>query len=215
MGLWDSEARVEGLVEEHIEYVEKVFSRFGEGMKIWLEDGDIEEAKELAGEIRKLEGRADDVRREIERELIGGALLAHSREEIMELINGVDKLANAGEASMNFAALQEIEIPEDLKPLVIDIVDRTLEIMDHVHKGVVGLMEGKEEEAREATKAIEIGEGDVDDIELDFIRRLFATELDLAEKILLRQYLETLVEISDRAEDLSDRLDTILAIRRA
>ncbi|MBS3765422.1 DUF47 family protein [Candidatus Bipolaricaulota bacterium] len=215
MGLWDSEARVEELVEDHIEYVEKVFSRFGEGMKIWLEDGDIEEAKELAGEIRKLEGSADDVRREIEKELIGGALLAHSREEIMELINGVDKLANAGEASMNFAALQEIEIPEDLKPLVIDIVDRTMEIMDDVHKGVVGLMEGKEDEAREATKAIEIGEGDVDDIELNFIRRLFATELDLAEKVQLRQYLETLVEISDRAEDLSDRLDTILAIRRA
>lgn len=214
MGLWDSEAKVEGLVEKHLEYVEKVFTRFGEGMKVWLEDGDIQKAKDLAREIRNLEGRADDIRRDVEKELIGGALLAHSRGQIMELVGGVDKLANAGEASMNFAALQEIQVPEGLKPLVIDIVDRTLEIMDHVHDGVIDLMEGKEEEAREATKAIEIGEGDVDDLERDFIRELFATELELAEKILLRQYLETLVEVSDRAEDLSDRLDTILAIRR-
>lgn len=214
MGLWDSEARVEELVEKHLEYVEKVFSRFGEGMKTWLKDGDIDEARKLAAEIRNLEGRADDVRREIERELIGGALLAHSREEIMELVGGVDKLANAGEASMNFAALQEIKVPEELKPLVIDIVNRSLEIMNHVHDGVVYLLQGKGGEARKATKAIEIGEGDVDDLERDFISQLFDTNLDLAEKILLRQYLETLAEISDRAEDLSDRLDMILAIRR-
>lgn len=214
MGLWDSEAKVEDLVEKHLKYVEEVFTRFGEGMKIWLEDGDINQARELASEIRDLEGRADDIRRDVEKELIGGALLAHSRGEIMELVGGVDKLANAGEASMNFAAFQKIRVPEELKPLVIDIVDRSLEIMDHVHKGVVGLMEGKEEEVREAAKAIEIGEGDVDDLERDFISQLFNTDLDLAEKILLRQYLETLVEVSDRAEDLSDRLDTMLAIRK-
>lgn len=214
MDFWWSESRIEELIEDHLEHVEKVFVKFGEGIKVWMDHEDIDEAGELTHKVRNLERRADEVRREIEKELIGGALLANSRGRIMDLVGRVDKLANAGEATMNFTVLQEIRVPDQLKPLVIEIVDRTLEIIDHVRDGVLDLLEGKVDEALEATKAIEIGESNIDELEQDFIGQLFTMDLDLAEKILLRQFLETLVETSDRAEDFSDRLDMILAIRR-
>lgn len=214
MAFWNTENRVEELVEEHLDHVEKVLKKFGEGMKVWVDHEDVEEAEDLADEIRDLEGRADDIRRDIEKVLIGGALLANSRGQIMDLVERIDKLANAGEAAMNFAVLQEIKVPEELKPLIIQIVDKTLEIIDHVRQGMLELMEGDDDSAREETKKIEIGEGDVDDLERKFISRLYSTELDLAEKLLLREYLEVLVEVSDRSEDFSDRLDTIIAIRK-
>ncbi len=215
MAFWDTENRVEDLVEEHLDHVEKVLKKFGEGMKAWVKHEDIEEAEDLADEIRDLEGRADDIRRDIEKVLIGGALLANSRGQIMDLVERIDKLANAGEAAMNFAVLQKITVPEELKPLIIKIVDETLEIINHVRQGMLELMEGDDDSAREETKKIEIGEGDVDDLEREFISELYSTELDLAEKLLLREYLEVLVEVSDRSEDFSDRLDTIIAIRKA
>ena len=214
MVFWETEKRIEDLVEDHLDHVEKVLKKFGEGMKKWIEHEDMEEAENLTHEIRDLEGRADDIRRDIEKELIGGALLANSRGQIMDLVERVDKLANAGEAAMNFAVLQKIKPPEELKPLIVKIIDRTLEIIDHVRLGMIDLMEGSDEEAREETKKIEIGEGDVDKLEREFISKLFDTELELAEKILLRQYLEILVEVSDRSEDFSDRLDTVIAIRK-
>jgi len=212
---WETEERIESLVEEHLDHVEEALKKFGEGMKKWVEHEDMEEAENMAHEIRKLEGRADDIRRDIEKELIGGALLANSRGQIMDLVERVDKLANAGEAAMNFAVLQKLKIPDELKPLIVKIVDRTLEIINHVKLGMIDLMEGKDEEAREETKKIEIGEGDVDKLEREFISKLFDSELELAEKIFLRQYLEVLVEVSDRSEDFSDRLDTVIAIRKA
>ena len=98
----------------------------------------------------------------------------------MELVKSVDKLVNAGKASLNLIAFQAIKVPQVLKPLFIDIVEQTLETMDYFHDEIIDLMKGKEEEAREATKSIERGEGSVDDLEL--IEKLFDTDLDLAKK---------------------------------
>jgi len=39
-------------------------------------------------------------------------------------------------------------------------------------------------------------------------------DIDLAEKIQMRGLVEELVELSDRAEDLSDRIDIMIAERR-
>ena len=39
-------------------------------------------------------------------------------------------------------------------------------------------------------------------------------DLDLAEKLQIRGLVDGLVEISDRAEDLSDRIDIIVGERR-
>jgi uncharacterized protein Yka (UPF0111/DUF47 family) len=46
------------------------------------------------------------------------------------------------------------------------------------------------------------------------IARLFATDLPLAEKILAREFLEKLVEFTDRAEDVSDLVVMAVAVRR-
>jgi len=40
-------------------------------------------------------------------------------------------------------------------------------------------------------------------------------DIDLARKIHVRDFIEELVELSDRAEDLSDRIEIMVAQRRA
>lgn len=203
---------IEGLISKHLELVDKALTKFHEALFVYL-DEDIKKADELAFETHLLEGRADDMRREVEVELLGGALLASSRGDMLEIIERTDNLANAGEAVLDFLLLQEVKVPEDLKPLAKEIADKSLEIFAEVKAALHMLFEDKDK-ALEHTKAVEQKESEIDKLERSFIKKLFGMDLELAEKIQVREFIERLAEISDRAEDLSDRIEMVVAQKK-
>lgn len=209
---WKKQKEIETLVLKHLEKVEESLTHFQESLAAYL-SGDMEEAEELALATHTAEGRADDVRREVEAALLGGALLAPSRRDILEVIEQVDKLANAGEETLDYLILQRISIPDPLKPLIREIADKTKEIAAEVNSAVHLLFDDMND-ALEHTKQIEIKESEVDRMERDAIKMVFKMEIDLAVKLQLYGLIEVLVEISDRAEDLSDRIDMMISQRR-
>ena len=210
--LWKKQKRIEDLVLKHLEKVEESLAHYQQALAAYL-DGDIDKAGELAFATHTAEGRADDVRREVEAALLGGALLASSRGETLEVVEQVDKLANAGEETLDYLLLQQVEIPEDVKPFIRDIAAKTAEIADEVHASMHLLFENMDA-ATEHTKQIEIKESEVDRIEREAVKTIFKMGIDLAWKLQIYGLIEELVEISDRAEDLSDRIDMVIARRR-
>ncbi len=213
MGLWKKQRAIETLVLRHVECVDEAIGYFQEGFFAFLDEGDVEKAGRLALETHKAEGRADDVRREVEVKLLRGALLAHSRRDILEIIEGVDKLANSGEAVLDYLLVQRVRIPEAIKPMLREIGVKSREIFEEVKQALRQLFHDMDQ-ALEHTKAIEAKEGEVDKLERSVIKEVFKMEIELAEKIQLRGLVEELVEFSDRAEDLSDRIDIMIAERR-
>jgi hypothetical protein len=211
MVFWKKQRVIETLVLRHAQCVDEALSYFQEALSAYLE-GETKKASELALETHQAEGRADDVRREVEAELLGGALLARSRGEVLEVIEGVDKLANAGEAALDYLLLQRVRIPEEIKPMLREIMVKNQEIFEEVKQALQLLFQDMSQ-ALEHTKAIEIKEGEVDHLERSVIKQLFKMDIDLAEKIQMRGLVEELVELSDRAEDLSDRIDIMIAER--
>ena len=212
MAFWKKQKKIETLVLEHLHCVDESLVFFQEAFTAYL-DGDMEKADRLALETHRAEGLADDVRRKVETALLGGALLAPSRRDILEIIEEVDKLANAGEAILDYLLLQQVGIPEELKPMLHEIMSKTREIFEEVNQAL-NLFFQDMNLALEHTKAIEMKEGEVDQLERAVIERLFAMDLGLAEKLQVRGLVEELVEPSDRAEDLSDRVDMMIAQRR-
>lgn len=210
--LWRKQKEIETLVLKHLDHVEESLSHFQESLLAYL-NGDVDAAGELALATHTAEGKADDVRREVEASLLGGALLAPSRRDILEVIEQVDKLANAGEETLDYLLLQRIEIPESIKPFVQKIADKTKEIADEVNSAMHLLFEDMNA-ALDHTKQIEIKESEVDRVEREAVKAIFKMGIDLAAKLQLYGLIEALVEISDRAEDLSDRIDMMIAQRR-
>lgn len=203
---------MEELIFEHLGLVEETIHSFQKALFNYLANEDPKEAGELALSVHKLEGQADDVRRKVEAEILGGALLASSRGEMMEIIERVDKLANSAEALLDFLLLQGVKVPGELKPEVEEITLLTLDIFEELKKALHQLFKDRNK-ALDHTKAIEKKEGQVDELERDFIQQLFSLDISLAEKIMVRDFLLSLTEISDRAEDLSDRLEMAVAQR--
>ena len=180
-------------------------------MMLWGKQKKIEAL--VIKHLDKVVETLDNFHREVEAQLLGGALLAPSRRDILEVIERVDSLANAGEAALDYIMLQHVEIPNEIKGQLRGIGEKTGEISREV-KQAMQMMFDDLSHVTEHTKAIEIKEGEIDRLERDAIKLVFGMDIGLAEKLQLREMIEQLVEISDRAEDLSDRIDIMVVERK-
>ncbi len=212
MVFWRKSKEVERRLGDHMELVEKSLLNFQQGMIAYCDDKEMEMINEFAAKTHQLESEADDLRRKIESELLGGALLASSRGDILEIIEHTDRLANSGESVLNYIVLQQVQIPAALKPLLREMTDLSVQVVQEI-KQAIHLMFTDMRRALVHTAAVEKIESKIDRQEKEFIRDLFDMDIDLAEKLLVRGVVEKMTKISDRAEDLADTINRVVAQR--
>ena len=207
---WKKQKEIEELVFEHLDRVDESLNYFIQSLNAYVQDGDIEKADQLAFETHKAEGQADDVRRRVETQLLAGALMPASRRDILRLVDQVDRLANAAENALDHLLLQRIEIPDVMRAAILEVTDKTEAIFSHVKDAISNLFK-EMETALEHTAQIEHIEGEIDHIERKTLKALFALDLDLAHKLQVNNFIRSVVELSDRAEDLSDHIELMVA----
>jgi len=212
MFLWWKSKEVEERIFQHFNRVEATLIKGREALEAYLR-GELERAEALAQEASDLESQADGVRRQVEAQLLSGALLADSRQDLWEIIERVDKLADVGEAMLYFLLLQRVEIPEKLKPLIETIYAKTLELIEALKEAIHLLFRNLEELPR-YTERVEQLEHEIDTLERRAVQEIFASEMELAQKTLIRDFIMILTDISDRGEDVSDLLELAMARRR-
>ncbi len=210
---WRKHKEIEALVLEHLGHVDATLQAFSRSLDAYLREGDVETADRYALETHQAEGRADDARRRIETQLLSGSLLPTSRRDILQIIEQVDRLANAAEEILDYLLLQRVEVPDEILPEITEIGVQSSNAFDEVKKAVSGVFHNVDQ-ALEHTKAIERLEGEVDHLERRATKRLFALDIELARKLQISGFIQRLVRLSDRAEDLSDLIELIVAARR-
>jgi len=207
---WKKQREIEGLVFEHLDRVDESLGFFIQSLNAYVQDGDKEKADAMALETHKSEGQADDVRRRVEAQLLAGALMPASRRDILQLVEQVDRLANAAENALDHLLLQRIVVPDSMQSPILEITAKTEIIFSHV-KSAIGNLFKTMEKALEHTAAIERIEGEIDHIERTTLKHVFEQDLDLAHKMQLSNFIRSIVELSDRAEDLSDHIELMVA----
>jgi predicted phosphate transport protein (TIGR00153 family) len=202
------EKEVIELILKHLELVEDSLKNGIRTIEFYLDDN-IGEAKILGRKVRSEESEADIVRYKTRDKLYSGAYLPLLREDIYKLIESIDKVANAGEACCDFFLNQRPVIPDELKPAFVEVVRESLGIIDNLKLAVLCYFKGecKIEVVREHTKEVGMQESRVDKFEWDLTKAILTSPMDLAHKLHLRLCLESVVEVSDRAEDAGDQLE--------
>lgn len=209
---WKKQREIEALVLEHLGLVDATFEAFAKALTAYIRDGDLEAADSFALETHRAEGRADDVRRRVEARMLSGSLLPASRRDILQIIEQVDRLANTAEEILDYLLLQQVRVPDEIKADITEIADVTTRAFGEV-KAAVGCLFEKIDDALTHAKEIEHLEGEVDHVERRVVKTLFGLDVDLAEKLLVSGFIQRLVRLSDRAEDLSDLIELIVAAR--
>jgi len=206
---WKSEeSKVMALIEEHLKKVEESLK----GMMSTIEDylkGQMDSAESYTSKTRQAESEADELRRTISDLLHRGAFLPIFREDVMQLVGMVDRIAECAQDCSKFITIQRPDVPDDLREDFLKVARDSVAIMSPLDEGVNNLSEDFSI-TREKVAQIHRMESDVDELEWQLSRRIFSTDLELACKMHLRQLVDMIVAISDIAEDAAEILETLV-----
>lgn len=206
------EKNVLDLITKYMDKIEECLDMAMETIKYYL-GGNIEEAKSAALKTDHLETETDEIRREVEGLLFSGAFLPNLRQDIHVLVDELDKIADRAEACCDMILGQRPEIPEEFEKDFLEVARESWASYAPLKDAIQNLFSEKRVDIgfiREKIKEVGIKESDVDNLEWKLTRRIFTSDRPLAHKLHLRHWLEEITGISDRAEDASDWVNSLI-----
>jgi hypothetical protein len=170
--------------------------------------GEIEQAKQSAKEVIKLESEADTLKHELRDVLFSGAFLPNIRSDVYRLVDSVDKVADMGETASHFVVYQRPVIPEYFHADMKEVYQLCLDCYQELLLGLKCFFKPKGEIELLREHASNVGdlETRVDNLQADFTRKIFESSMGMGEKIHLCQLLKYVARIADRSEDAADEL---------
>ncbi len=214
--IWSDTNKVEELFLKHTDKVKECLDVFFDLIKMYIEQGKSKQVLELSEQVHSLETEADNIRREIIHLLIGKSfLLPNTRRDFLSLLEYIDKVADYSEAITDYIFLQDMDISSIGKSKLEEIFIIT-EKQFKLLQRAVGFLFKDINRAFELVLEIDQLESEVDVIERLLISRLTKErpDLDLCTKILYRDFINMVANISDKIEDAGDEIEIIIAMRK-
>lgn len=203
---------VEGEIEEFLDRLSECALAFKQAIRVYMAEGATEDFEDKLTQVNQLESRADDLRRSVERALYAHTLIPDARGDVLGLIENLDSILNLFEGALWHFSIETPEVPDEFRSAYDGLAEEAVlsveslvlasraffrnidAVGDHMHK----VMFHEKEADRLSTK---------------LKRAIFAADLPLSNQAHLRDFVEHIDNIADRAEDVGDRL-AIYAIKR-
>jgi len=202
--------KVEEKIYEYLDYVIQTKDLFYKVIMHYLE-GKLKDNffEESVYSVHFKESKADDLRREIECELYGKALLPEFREDVLNLLEVLDKLPNRCESVLFMISLEGIEVPNEMKEEFKSLIKVNVRSIVQTVDLVKALLSNPEN-VQKYVLIIDKTESESDKIERKMISELFKKiHIEKADKILLKDLILEIGSISDFAEKISDNVNMI------
>jgi len=198
-------------IDTYIDLVCESVLHFEEGLKLYL-SGKDSEFNERLDIIKILEGRADDLRQDIEAQLYVQTLIPESRGDVLGILESMDDIIDYSKTIMFDFFIERPEIPPQLHERISKLAEVAVDstqalvqstrsyfydvnsVKDHLHK--VKFFENESDHLAEKSK-----------------REIFMLDIDLEKKLHLKNFIVSIDSISDIAEKISNRL-SIAAMKR-
>lgn len=203
MVFWKKQEEIEQMVSQYLAESDQCLQAFREAFDEYFANGLGPPLEEKVRRVAELESSADQKRRLIEQEMFDQALIPDLRSDILGLLEILDRVPNKCESVAREFWLQQVDVPEEYRPALQRLIAVNVEANECLSQAVAQLMASPAEVAEAADRVVE-REQAADAVEQELIRAVFASSRDLAEKILLKQVVADIADISDRAEDAAD-----------
>ena len=204
--------KVEVSLDEYCQEVSRCVQYYEKAIKDYIETSDRSQLSQNYMEVDRFESAADDKRRQLEVMMYSRSLFPESRGDILTLLETMDKVPNQSETAIGMLYQQHVHIPQGFGDDLVRLAGlcrRCVEAMlDSVGKLFVDF----------TSATVEIGvidelESEADAVEQGIIERAFESDMDGFVKILLRDLVNQVAAVSDRAENVADRISIIVAKR--
>ncbi|MEE9446673.1 MAG: DUF47 family protein [Arenicellales bacterium] len=199
--------------------IDSFFDKFSEisviyrlAVRVYLREGLNEEFQSRLEKVNSLESEADHLRRNIEKQLYSNMLIPDSRANVLELIERVDELMSQFEGSLWAFANESPDIPDEYRTGYKRLTNMVIRATDELALSGRAFFRNPDQVPAYNHKVM-LYEKEADIITTKLKRAIFDSNLELAHKLHLREFIEQIDGIADLAEDVADRL-SIYAIQR-
>ena len=206
------------LILEQLRDVESCLLYFESFMRAACTEGTVHETlKGLAVNIGEAEAKADISLRKMIDSLQGHAYLPSTREDIISVATSCDKIANKCEGIANHVVYEHFTFPSKFAEDLLKIVSITHDQFEVLEKSVTKLFANFGELLRDHAILDEIRdfESMVDRIEHSLNEEIYTLDIELAARMQLAKYVESLADISDTIENIADKIQIMLITRKA
>ena len=204
--------QLEGQIDDFLDKLSESTVMFRLGVRTYLDEGANGEFEQKLMAVNALESDADTLRRNIEKELYTHTLIPDARGDVLGLIETLDHVMNLFEGVLWAISIEKPDIPEEFTPGFKKLTDMVVQAADALVLAARAFFRTPHAVAGHNHKVI-IYEKEADKISTRLKRDIFDSDLDLAHKMHLRNFVEQIDNVADWAEDVADRL-AIYAIKR-
>ncbi len=185
---------------------------FREAVDIYLKEKRSDAYRKTSKKIKLLEHESDVLRRDIESRLYEQNLIPDLRGNILQLVENLDKVINLFDEVAHRFYIEQPDIPEiyheQIKTLVRQVADcaENMAISSRAFFRDLATL-------RDYAQKVFLLEHQSDKTSAKLRKAVFDSNLELAQKIQINDFVEEVADIADLAEDCIDAL-LIFAIKR-
>ena len=212
--LFKKQKMIETLIYTYLDNISLAEDNFLKAFDVYFEKGKCsKEFDLLTAKTHKAESNSEDIRLEIETLMYAKALIPESREDILELLESIDMIPNCCQRILYMIQTQNLIIPSFIYTDMKELIKISLESCLLVRGEVKALFE-ELKKLQKLTIAIDQNESKCDQIERRLISRLFNSDLDTYQKILIKELILEMGDITDRTNRVSRQINIISIKRR-
>ena len=182
------------------------------GIRIYLREKVSEEYNKRVNHISEIESEADNLRRDIKKIIYSEMLIPDSRGDVLGLIETSDEIFSLFKNSLWSFSNETPKIGEDLIAGYRRLTNMVVKAVDELTSGCRAFFISPHL-VTSYTAKVTLYEKEADKIGAVLKTDIFSLDIELTEKMHLREFVDCIDCIADRAEDVADRL-SIYAIKR-
>jgi len=209
--LFKSSRVLEAQIDEFLDTVAEGSLVFLDGVKSYME-GNKANFESAIAKIDKLESKADKLSKDVETSLYRQSLIPEHRGDVLGLLENSDNIIDTTKRSLYQFSVEKPDIPEQYNAEFLKLAEASAAAAEAVI--ICARAFFREADAvKDNLYKVHHFEREADTISDSLKRAIFASDLDLAHKIHLRYFALNVEIVSDKAEEVADRL-AIYTIKR-
>lgn len=191
-------------VRDHINKVREVVGLLKEALEA-ASRGDADEVAKIHQRLSDSEHEADEIRRKLLSALSEGLLLPPDRDDLVQLIERIDHVADAAHGASRVLALFDGYVPEkSVMDALIEMSGVLIQAVDGLGEAMVSLYKGTVAETLEKCTEVEEYEEDCDRRKAELLRLIFNLDLSASRLLMLHELIGSMEDTADKAEDSCD-----------
>jgi uncharacterized protein len=210
--LFKTTRQLESQIDEYLDAVSQGGLIFIQAVKNYVEQ-DMAGFKERIKLITDSEHKADQLRRTIENRLYAQTLIPEHRGDVLGLLEHTDDVIDTMKETIEQLDIENPQIPAELKQKFIEVTEVSVQAAEELVKAERAFFKDVHA-VKDHLHKVYFYEKEADRIGNNIKRQAFQMDIDLSRKFHLRYFALNIQNVSDRAEEVADRL-AIYTIKRS